>query len=325
MTKKHWLTMSPERKTIIYRNPVSSRAQKAYKNVEQALRGWRTSRLESPSPRIADNVYDLAERIEEGASLIVVGGDGQLRTAAEAAKLAGLKDVVIVPVPGGNSCDGSRTYHRKQNILRRNRLRDLLLHGEQLAVNTLDIHVNGQSYGTAVNYAGIGLTAYCGEAMNGRLVRTTRAKIPASQHMNGLMRVLEAGVVGATVVKHLGDNLVYERGNDIVQAKELLYASGHSLAGTFQLHGDALEQQAPQVVRYEIDSEAFMRRLPGVMYGLMTGQLPYEKMASDTVIFAEAIGPVPIQLDGEHDYLEAGSTLTTSVHRASFQTLRPVA
>lgn len=317
--------MSSSRKTFVYKNPVSSRAQKAFRSVEKTLHGWRTSNVESKSPRLVDNVHDLAERIEEGSSLIVVGGDGQLRTAAEAAKLLSLKDVVIVPVPGGNSCDGSRTYHNKQNILRGNRLLDLLLKGEQVPVNTLDITVNNQLYGTAVNYAGIGITAYSGEAVNGRFVRTARAKIPGSEHMNGLMRVLEGGVIGATVLRHLGEDIRYERDGTAFASKELLYAAGHSLAGTFILNGDALEAHTPQVVRYEVESDAFMRHLPSIMHGLMTGSLASERTPQDRVIFSADAGPIPIQLDGEHDYLEPGSVMTTQIHQATFQTLRPAA
>ncbi len=287
--------------------------------------GWRTQDIESRSPQLKDNVYDLAGHIEEGMGLIVVGGDGQLRTAAEAAKLAGMKDVVIVPVPGGNSCDGSRTYHKKQNILKGQRLVNLLLGGKQVPVNTLDIAINGQPYGTAVNYAGIGLTAYSGEAVNGRFVRTARAKIPGSERMNGLMRVLEGGVIGATVAKHLHEGIIYERDGVEIEAKELLYAAGHSLAGTFNLNGEAFEQTNPQVVRYEIENEAFLRQMPGILYGLATGKLPSERVPHDTVIFSDSAGLVPIQLDGEHDYIEPGSSLTASIHQASFHTLRPAA
>ncbi len=314
--------MSPDRKTLVFKNPNSSRGETAAQRVKHLLYGWLTHDVESQSPRLKDNVCDLAERIEEGSSLIVVGGDGQLRTAAEAAKLAGLKDVVIVPVPGGNSCDGSRTYHNKKNILRGGRLVNLLMNGESVPVNTLDITVNGQAYGTAVNYAGMGMTARSGEAVNGRLTRTARAKIPGSEHMNGLMRVLEGGVIGATVIRHLSDDLEYERDGVQVASKELLYAAGHSLAGTFAINGDALRQDEPQVVRYEIEAEGFARSLPGIVYGLARGTLASERMPLDTVVFSADAGPIPIQLDGEHDYLEPGSILTAEIHQASFQTLQ---
>lgn len=317
--------MSPDRKTFVYKNPVSSRAQKAFQGVERALRGWRTSSIESRTPSVQHNAEDLADQIDDGANLIVVGGDGQLRTAVEAAKLANLRNVVIVPVKGGNSCDGARTYQGKQNILRKDRLVNLLLHGEQVPVNTLDITVDGKPYGTAVNYAGVGLTAYSGEAVNGRLVRNARAKIPGSEHMNGLMRVLEGGVIGATVVRHLHEDIQYQRDGVDFASKELLYAAGSSLAGTFTLNGDALEQQAPQVVRYEIESEAFLRHLPGILYGLTTGTLASERMLKDTVVFSTDAVAVPLQIDGEHSYLEPGSTLSATVHQGSFQTMRPVA
>lgn len=316
--------MSLERKTFVFKNPKASRFHAANR-VGELLHGWLTHDLESQSPSLKDNVYDLAAHIEEGSSLIVVGGDGQLRTAAEAAKLAGVKDVVIVPVPGGNSCDGARTYHNKKNILRGGRLVDLLMNGAQVPVNTLDITVNGQSYGTAVNYAGMGITAYSGEAVNGRFTRTARAKIPGSGRMNGLMRVLEGGVVGASVVRHLNDDIQYERDGIQVASKELLYAAGHSLAGTFTLDGDALEPNMPQVVRYEIESEGFVRSLPGIVYGLATGSLASERTPFETVAFLADAGPIPIQLDGEHDYLEPGSVLTAEIHQASFQTLQRAA
>lgn len=313
--------MSPDFKTVVFRNPNSSRGHIAAERVKHLLRGLRTHDLESQSPRLKDNAYDLASHIEEGTNLIVVGGDGQQRTAAEAAKLASQKNVVIVPVRAGNSNDFARTCHDGENILRGKRLVNLLDNGMQVPVNTLDISVNGQLYGTAVNYAGIGITAYSGEAVNGRFARNARAKIPGSERMNGLMRVIEAGVIGATVLKHRSDDVQYERNGIEIASKELLYASGHSLAGTFKLDGDIFEQNAPSVVRYEIESEGFMRNLPGIIYGLKFGTLASERMLTDTVVFSPDNGPIPIQLDGEHDQLDPGSVLTAEIHQASFHTL----
>jgi len=315
--------MLNDRKIIVYKNPVSSRAQKALRSVESMLRDYRTNIIESHYPSIKDNAEDLASQIEEGSTIIVGGGDGQLRTAVEAVRLAVIKNIDIVPVKGGNSCDGARTYQGKQNMLRGGRLLDLLIHGDRVPVNTLDITVNGRTYGTAVNYAGIGLTAYSGEAVNGRFVRTARATIPGSEHLNGLMRVLEGGVIGATVARHLREDIQYTRGNSNHISKELLYSAGHSLAGTFTLNGDSLEQHDPQVVCYEIESEAFIRNLPGILRGLMTGSLASERKPNDTVVFSSETAPIPIQLDGEHDYLEPGSILTVNMHQNTFQTLRP--
>jgi diacylglycerol kinase family enzyme len=317
--------MYPERQTLVFKNPKSSRGHRAAKRVKNLLHGWHTVDLESTSPRLEENAYDLAGKIKEGDGLIVVGGDGQLRTAAEAAKLADIKDVVIVPVRAGNSCDGARTFHNKKDVLRGNRLVDLLQRGMPVPVNTLDIVVNGQPYGTAVNYAGIGMTAYSGEAVNGDFVRNVRAKTPGSERMNWAMRGIEGAVIGATIIRHWSDDIRYMRDGKEFASTELLYANGRSLAGMLELDGDGLTQDNPKVVRYEIGSEGFVRHLPGIIRDLWKGSLASERVSTDTVMFCEDNGPIPIQIDGEHAYLEPGSVLTAEVHRASFQTLQRTA
>jgi hypothetical protein len=309
--------------TQVYRNPKSTRAHLAMKRVREVLHRTQHQHdvISSETPDSDKNAQELAEKLEHGMTIVVVGGDGLVGTVANAIKLADVENLKVVAFPGGDRCDTAETWNRGRNLAAKGILARVLAEGIPVPVNTLgyDIKGNLSRSGLAASYMGFGLAGKSAKIASGHTVRGIKASIPGHERLHKAVRVVDYVAVGAMVVGGLPfHSFDIDRDGEINKLNDLTYFVGNHMAGMFNLPGDVFKKKEPRVSYYETPSSHFVSRLPGILRSLQKGSLEPTRTTNDTI---RVLDEIDAHADGEHFWLPAGSEVSVGIDRGTFSTL----
>jgi diacylglycerol kinase family enzyme len=124
--------------------------------------------FETQHAEAAANIDELAEVIEDGHTIVSLGGDGMAHIVGNAAKISKRRtDVALFPLGGANDT-AMPIYGR--TILQSDRLERMLRHGQvgKLGGIRVEQYAPGQDANVrfALSYAGIGLSAVAANMIN---------------------------------------------------------------------------------------------------------------------------------------------------------------
>lgn len=288
--------VTPDRILVVY-NDHSTRAEVARQEVErqlatlELLKGHVTSHT-LQSPRVEDNITDVAALIHAGDTVLSVGGDGTYHTVGNAVLTAAAKNVRVGLIPGGNFNDGPHTFNNLKDL--RNPLPLLNQDARTVGVHPVEIMINNEFWRHALLYASAGRTAEFAAIFNHPAVRKSLLSGKSSMFRN-LARLgckyLETRDDGyLPPFCRQGDDTVYSHMTDIVNVNGPIMArfmrSGTDLykTGTFR--------------QSVLDISRLGPNLPFLLNSVIRSRMPGREIGSDIITFTNS-SVVSFQVDGE--------------------------